>query len=136
RCDLDVLGHGQVAEDPAFLGREPEAELRDLVGAEARDGASLQLDRPGCRPQVAHDRAQRRRLAGPVAPDEAHQLPGADRERDVAQDVARLDVDVDALEGEHRGHHAGGLPTTVATTSACARISSGVPSARIRPWWR
>ena len=76
------------------------------MGAEARDRASIQLDRPGCRPQVAHDRAQRRRLAGPVAPDEAHQLPGADRERDVAQDVARLDVDIDALEGEHRGHHA------------------------------
>src|SRR5438093_562566 len=79
---------------------------------------------------LAHDRVQRRRLAGAVASDQAHQLALADLERDVAQDAARLDVDAQALDGQHQ---ARGFPSTVATTSASRRMPSGVVSARTRP---
>src|SRR5438094_470682 len=86
----------------------------------------------GGRPAIAHDRAQRRRLAGAVASDQAHELTLADLERDVAQDAARLDVDAQPLDGQH---HERGLPSTVATTSVSRRMPSGVVSARTRPWW-
>src|SRR5437016_3997745 len=89
-------------------------------------------EKPTPRAAIAHDRAQRRRLAGAVASDQAHELTLADLERDVAQDAARLDVDAQPLDGQH---HERGLPSTVATTSVSRRMPSGVVSARTRPWW-
>src|SRR5881397_2751735 len=44
RGDLDVLGHGEVGEDPAVLRRPADAELRDLVRPAAVDGLAAELD--------------------------------------------------------------------------------------------
>src|SRR5438552_1266252 len=62
RGDLDVLGHGEVGEDPAVLRRPPDAEPRDLVRPAAVDGLAAELDAARPRTQVPHDRTQGRRL--------------------------------------------------------------------------
>ena len=50
----------------------------------------------------AHDRAQRRGLAGAVAADEADHLAGLDRQADAAQHLHRLQLDAQGVDGEER----------------------------------
>src|SRR5438477_13205134 len=90
-------------------------------------------DAPGPGPQISHDSPQRRGLAGPVPSDQADHLTLSDVERNLAQDLARLDVDVDALDRQHQRPLR---PTTVFMTVSSARIAAGVPSASTRPSWR
>src|SRR5262249_11026394 len=52
-------------------------------------------------PMVAHDRPQRRGLARPVPPHQAHHFALAYLEGDTAEDVARLDEHVDVVKREH-----------------------------------
>src|SRR2546425_1166534 len=101
RGDLDVLGHGEVGEDPAVLRRPADAELRDLVRPAAVDGLAAELDPARARAQVPHDRAQGRRLPRAVPADEADHLARAHAERHGPQDVARLDEHVDRVHGQH-----------------------------------
>src|SRR5438445_2664095 len=101
RGDLDVLGHGEVGEDPAVLRRPPDAEPRDLVRPAAVDGLAAELDRARARAQVPHDRAQGRRLPRAVPADEADHLARTHAERHGPQDVARLDEHVDRVHGQH-----------------------------------
>ena len=61
--DLDVLGDGEIREDPGVFGRPAEPEHRDLVGAPAVDGPAAELDGAGPGPEVPHDRPESRRLA-------------------------------------------------------------------------
>ena len=49
RRDLDVLGHRQVGEDAAVLGREAEPQPRDLVGAPPVDRLAVER---GCGPRA------------------------------------------------------------------------------------
>src|SRR5439155_9716059 len=53
------------------------------------------------RTQVAHHRPQRRRLAGAVAPDETDQLARRRLQRNLSEDVAGLDEDVDVMHAQH-----------------------------------
>src|SRR5207244_2652529 len=89
--DLDVLGHGEVGEDPAVLRRPADAELRDLVRAAAVDGLAAELDAARVRAEVPHDRAQGRGLPRTVPADEADHLARPHAARPGSQDRARLD---------------------------------------------
>src|SRR6185436_6397464 len=102
----DVLGHREVREDPAVLRREGEPAPGDLVGAPPVDVLVAQPDPAGARAQEAH-------LALPHL------------ERDAAEDVARLDEDVDGLDAQHR----------VPPLTARPARSPCPPPAR-RPGWR
>src|SRR5262249_30052272 len=130
--DLDVLRHREIGEDPAVLRRETDAQARDLERGPVLDLAPLERDAAGARPQVAHDRAQRGRLAGAVFSHEAHPLLRRDLQGDAAQDVTALDVDVDGLDAQHGS--ASARPMTVSTTARSALNWAGVASASTLPW--
>ena len=93
----------------------------------------LKRDGPRARTEIAHDRSQQGGLARAVPPDQADDLVRADVERQPAENVAGLDVDVEVADGEHQGFRR--RPTTMSTTLASAWISAGVASARTLPWW-
>ncbi|CAB4924237.1 unannotated protein [freshwater metagenome] len=107
----EVLGHGQVAEDPPSLGHLDQPAPDDVRGVgpgevlpgegdrAAGDRAAVGLQRPG-------DRAQQRGLAGPVGPQDGDDLPGRDGQRDVGQRGDRPVVDdVEVLDGQQRCGH-------------------------------
>ncbi len=88
-AQLQVVEHGEVAEDPAPLRHQrdprPEQRLRRLPGDVApvdRDAARGGREQPG-------DRPEQRGLARPVGADQGHQLARADLQGDVAQRVHR-----------------------------------------------
>src|SRR4029450_942635 len=138
RSDLEVFLDREVGEDPAILGRIPDAQPGPLVGRQSRDVLGLETDGAAPRRQQAHDRVDGRRLARAVAPDQADGLAGAQRERDRAEDLRRTAVGLAPLELKHRTRCAhlevSGVPISVVSTFSSRRISSGVPSARIVPW--
>src|SRR5256885_1869156 len=112
-----------------------DVRLRDLVRASAVDRLAAEGDGPGARPEKAHDRPQRRRLAGAVATDQAHHLALTDLQRHRAEDVARLDEDVDVADGERQVLWLRRRPTTMSTRRWSAWMSFGVASASTSPWW-
>src|SRR5439155_1335890 len=71
RRQLDVLGHREVAEHGALLRRVADPARGDGVRRQAADRLPGEGDGAAGGAQVAHHRAQRRRLAGAVAADEA-----------------------------------------------------------------
>ena len=77
---------------------------------------------PGARRRQARDRAQRRRLAGPVGADERDALALLDRQRDALQrlDVAVVRVDVVDLEHRHQ------------STTALLTLALGLVLAEVR----
>ena len=63
---------------------------------------AVDRDRPSARRQVARHHPHRRRLAGPVWPQEAEHLPGADLEREVVDGGVRAKTLGQMLDGDHR----------------------------------
>ena len=104
RADPEVLADGQAPEDAAALGDERDAAAQDLVRREPDDRLR---PRTGCRPTTgderAGDRHQRRRLAGAVVADEAHELALLDLEREALDRRDAPVADRDVLELKHRG---------------------------------
>src|SRR5262249_35916728 len=127
---LYVFGYCQLAQDLAVLGRITDAEACPIKGGLPAQIGAGKPDRSPPRRHIAHDRAQRRRLTGAVAPDQTNQLTRGNVEADPAQDLAALN-----FYGKigHLQHEGQGLPTTIAMTSSRARIIAGLPSARIFP---
>src|SRR5262249_56716389 len=108
-----------------------DAEPEDAVRRRAGDVAVLEAHSAGARWGEAHDRAQRRRLARAVAPEQHGDLPRRHRERHVAQHVT---LAVKRLQRVHREQHGQSSPPRYAfCTSAFARISADVPSAMSWP---
>ena len=87
RRQHQVLLDVQAREDAALLRAVGEAQPGDLVGRLADRLAALEGDRAGALLDDAHDRLQRRRLAGAVAAQQRHQLAAADLEAHAVQDV-------------------------------------------------
>src|SRR6266542_90619 len=77
-------------------------------------------DAAGPGTQVAHDGAERGRLAGAVPAHQAHDLARRHLEGDAAEDVAGLDVDVDRRDAQH-GPPAS--PLTLPSPPSGARVS-------------
>jgi hypothetical protein len=79
--EIEQLADRQVVVEVRGLRQEADARARraarDLV-AEDRGGTAR-------RPDQAHQRANRRGLAGAVRPDEAEDMAALDRERDAAE---------------------------------------------------
>ena len=88
------------AEHATALGRLADAHLDDLVRAAVVDPLAAELDLALAGAELAGDRPQRRRLAGPVRADERDDLALVDRERDAAQGMDRAVVGVDVVELE------------------------------------
>src|ERR1700726_3063045 len=66
----------------------------------SRNILALEYDAAGALRDQADDRAERRGLAGAVAPEQRHHFAVADLERDVEQDVGRAIMAVEPLDHE------------------------------------
>jgi hypothetical protein len=97
---LQVLQHGHAGKEPTSLGRLRDAHLDDVVRRASRDVFALEVDLPLARRVQPVDRAQRRRLAGPVRTDQGHDLALAHLERDALQRLDRAVERVDVVEAE------------------------------------
>src|SRR5581483_11947837 len=133
-AEAKVLLDSQFAEDPPPLRHERDAGARHVLGPQADERASVQKDVAGDDGRGAHDRVQRRRLAGAVRPDQPDDLALRDLERQTANGADASVADGERIERE-RGHSCtADSPRYAATTSRFERISSGVPSASTSPW--
>src|SRR6266478_1389531 len=126
----EVLRHGQIAEDAPLLGHVAHPEPTDLVGRTAGDLAAVEADAAAGDLDQPHDRLERGRLAGPVAPEERDHLPRPRPQAHAVQDPGEA---VAALYRVQLEHHASS-PRYTRCTCASARTSAGRPSAMTRPW--
>src|SRR5437773_1387871 len=103
RAEPEVLGHGEGIVDPRYLELDPDSSSRDLVGVEARDVETLELDRPRRRLELAREELEERALAAAVGTDHAAQLAapqsevdGVDRPQptELLHETTRLEHDV------------------------------------------
>src|SRR5205814_3660780 len=83
-AEAQVLLDGEVRVDAAALGHERDAGARDRLRLAAADRAARQPHVAAAHGDEAHDRTQRRRLAGAVWPDQADDLAWLDAQAQVA----------------------------------------------------
>ena len=93
---LEVLRHGHRAEDALAARQEMDAEPRTLLGRGVGDVPTVEADRATRRDLQAGGDVQRRRLPGPVGPEEREHLAPlhleVDAEEDLDVPVAEVDV--------------------------------------------
>src|SRR5581483_335857 len=87
--EAEVLLDSQLGEDAAALGDERDAGARDLLGTAAAQRPPVEAHVAAAHGRGAHDRVQRRRLAGAVRADEPDDLTRLHLEREVAHGVDR-----------------------------------------------
>jgi hypothetical protein len=94
------------------LRNHPDALGDELVGLEAGDVVALEVDRAAADVHLAEHRLEERRLAGPVGPDDADELPGVGGDVTAVEDVHAGDVPRDEVGAvQHRlTRHGGGRP--------------------------
>ncbi len=97
RPDEHVLEHRHRAEELDVLERPRDALAHDLERGLLEERRSVEQHVPGVRLVETRDDVERRRLAGAVRPDEA-------------RDVALLDVERDAVEGDDSAEAQGDVP--------------------------
>jgi hypothetical protein len=101
RRQQHVLLDRQVRHQAAVFRHVADAEAGAAVHRQRRQRMLFEHDPAAPRGQDAHDAAHQRRLAGPVAADQAGELAGRDRQRDIAQDADRADRDVELFNAQH-----------------------------------
>ena len=92
RGHLDVLPHGEAAEQVAVLERTGQAGSRPAARRPRRDVDVVELDHPGARAVEAGEDVHERRLAGAVRPDQPHHLVPVELEAHVVERVDALEV--------------------------------------------
>ncbi len=97
---LEVLADAHAREQPAPFGGLGDPHLDDVVRRLRGDLAALEADRAAPRPVQAVDRAERRRLAGAVGPDQRDDLALAHLQRDTLDRVDGAVVGVDVVHIE------------------------------------
>src|SRR6185437_6966148 len=70
RRQQQVFLDAEAGEDAALLGAERDAGTRDLLRRQTDQLAALETDRAAAISDQPHDRAQRRGLAGAIAPEQ------------------------------------------------------------------
>src|SRR5262245_1566529 len=98
---LDVFDHGQVWKDQTTLGYVGNAGASDPMRWPSRDRGPVERHGAGARRYEAHDGLDGRRLADPVAPEQAGYAALRQLEIDALQDVAGAVMRVETQEGEH-----------------------------------
>src|SRR4029453_12035545 len=78
----EILFDAQRRKNTTVLRNEGDALAEDAVGRQPLDRLSCEHNAPLRRTQPSHDRPQRRRLAGAVAPENADDLSRIHAERD------------------------------------------------------
>jgi len=88
-------------EDPAVFGNIAHAESGDLIGLAADQLLPVEPDAALGGANDAHDAFQCRRLADPVPPEKADQLPLLQFKRHPVQDVTFPIIAMDVLDHDH-----------------------------------
>ena len=100
-----VLLHREVAEDPPSLRHERDAGTGDRLRTPATERGAGEPHVAACRRHDAHDRVQRRRLAGAVRADQTDELALCDAEGQVSDRADRSVAHLEPVELEHRVSH-------------------------------
>jgi hypothetical protein len=95
-----ILPHGEPGEDRAVFRHVAQATARDVVRPQTVDALALEANRPDRR-HFADDRLDRRRAAGAVAAQQAHDLALADVQGHALQDVALAVIGVKVGDVKH-----------------------------------
>src|SRR5882724_5726107 len=98
----EVLADREGREGAPALRDEPDAALGDGMGPEPVHRHPVEGDRPRARRREPGDRADQRRLAHPVPPEERHDLAARQGERQALEHVGVAVVGVDVVDGEER----------------------------------
>ena len=101
---LQVLEHRHARKDAAAFGRLGDRQARDLVRRHAGDVLAGEDDRAAARARLAEDRHHHRRLAGAVGADQGDDLAFVDVDVDALE---RLDLAVEGLDAAHRSSGLG-----------------------------
>ncbi len=101
--DHEVLGDREVVEELERLPRAPEAGARPPVGRQRFDRLAVEHD-PARRRDESRDAVDGRRLACPVRPDDADELPAFDAEVEVVDGAHAAERDREAVGLEERAH--------------------------------
>ena len=80
-----VFLDAEARENAALLGTQRNAQPRDPVAGQADELLALVAHRSGALADDAHDRFQRRRLAGAIAAEQRHHLAGQNLEGGAVQ---------------------------------------------------
>ena len=127
-ADLEVLIHGEVGEHLAVLPGSMKSPASETVCASASVmSVPSMVNIAAAGRQQSHDRLHGGGFARPVPAEEGHRLAFADFQAQVVEHVAQAVKRVDGIDFEHYS-----LRYT-RWTSAFARTSSTVPSARKAP---
>ena len=112
RCEAEaeVLLDGQLREDAPALGYERDAAARDLLGRPADQRRAAEPDVAAYDRGDAHDRVQRRRLAGAVRADQTDDLAGTDLEREAAYGFDAAVANAQIGDGESHSSGTGVSP--------------------------
>jgi hypothetical protein len=102
--DRDGLADGDPARNEGPLGHEGTEE-RELPPAQVADVPPAPAHRSGDQRLQARERADERRLAGAIGPDDRDQLAGRDRDGGVVDDPAACDLDRHLAGLEERRAH-------------------------------
>ncbi len=101
--EAEVLLDGEPGEDVAVLGHVADAAADDPVRRQPPDLLAGERDAP-LRRHEPHQRAQRRRLADAVPPEQRGDAARLDVERDALEHVRLAQVDVQVADLEQRRH--------------------------------
>ena len=109
-----VVEGRELREHARPLERADDSAGGDLAGTEPTERRVAVADLAAERTDVAGDRVERRRLPGPVGPDQARDRAGLDPERDARQrrHAAEGDGEVPDDEAHRRARHAASIGTT------------------------
>src|SRR5439155_19099998 len=106
--EQQVLLDVEAREDPALLGTEGDAEPRDRVRGAVDQLPVAEPHRARPSTNDAHDRLERGRLAGAVAPEQRHHLARPHLEVDAVEDMRFVVPGVEVPDGEERRRPGGG----------------------------
>ena len=104
-AQLKVLVHGHQREVATALRHEPDAELQPLLGRQPLDRLPPEVRGAAEMAVEAVDRAQQRRLAGAVRPDDRGDAAGRDGDREIDHHRLVGVADRELVEGEDRLSH-------------------------------
>ena len=100
--DLEILAHRQAPEHRVFLRHVAETQTHTPLGRHARQVASGNRDRAAGRPQFAHDRFHKRRLARAVAAENSYDAARLGGKRYVKQNLTAAVAGRKAVNLEER----------------------------------
>src|SRR5579883_2375069 len=106
-ADTDIVEHRHGAKQRQVLKRAADADRRHAVGRQGENAAPVEDDVAFPRRVETAEAVEQRGLAGPIRPDQAEQLAGADREGDAVERNDAAEAHADVAYGDERRRRGG-----------------------------